>query len=167
MIKNDKQYQVTKSRLNDFKESLQALDHEEAVDPLLRELHYGSLKSQIIEFEKQISEYELLKEGAINYVFVDNLTHIYEVLIKARIANGWTQANLAKRLHLKEQQIQRYEICNYSTASIERIIEIANALNVQIEKIKVKVREPQIPLPEGVDNFKLSQLKARKHLLVA
>ena len=149
MIKNDKQYQVTKSRLTDFRKSVQVIEQQE-MDPLLRELHLNALISQISEFEKQITEYELLREGSKNCVVIEDLSHIYEALIKARIANGLTQADLAKRIELKEQQIQRYEMSNYSTASIDRIVEIANALNIRIENFRVKVKEPEFSLPAGI-----------------
>jgi transcriptional regulator with XRE-family HTH domain len=166
MIRNDKQYQVTKSRLSDFRESLQVLEGQE-IDPLLKELYLNTLKSQVIEFEKQIIEYEFLKEGTTNYVVVNDLSHIYEVLIKARIAKRLTQADLAKRLELKEQQIQRYEMSNYSTASISRIIEIANALDIRIEKFKVTVKEPEFTFSEGVTEKLFKYRMKRRHLLVA
>ena len=57
MIKNDKEYQVTKSRLNDFEESLLATEKEKT-DPLLKELYVDSIKSEIVELQKQIIEYE-------------------------------------------------------------------------------------------------------------
>ena len=53
-------------------------------------------------------------------------------LIEARIASGMTQAELASRLELKEQQIQRYESSDYRSASLTRILEIATTLGVQL-----------------------------------
>lgn len=164
MIKNDKQYQVTKSRLHDFKESLLALEKDET-DPLLQELHVGALKSQIEQFEKQILEYELLKEGNTSYVVVDDLSHLHEVLIKARIAQKMTQAELAKSLELKEQQIQRYEGSDYSTASMSRIIEVSQALGLKIEKLKIKVKEAFFAVPSGIDENKLAQIRTDRALL--
>ena len=50
------------------------------------------------------------------------------VLIKARISQGLSQKDLAERIGLKEQQIQRYEATDYASASLSRIKEVANAL---------------------------------------
>jgi transcriptional regulator with XRE-family HTH domain len=52
-------------------------------------------------------------------------------LIRARISAGLSQRELAARLGLKEQQIQRYEATNYETASLRRVLEIAAALNAE------------------------------------
>jgi transcriptional regulator with XRE-family HTH domain len=165
MIKNDKQYTVTKSKLNDFKESLRALE-QQSMDPLLKELHSDALKSQIEEFEKSINEYEYLKEGTLTYLIAENLPDINEMLVKARIVKGLTQSDLAERLNLKEQQIQRYEISNYSAASMNRINQIANALGLQFGKLKIKVKESPFSIPEGIDEQKLSRIQTERALLI-
>jgi len=55
-------------------------------------------------------------------------------LIRARIALGLTQRDLAKRVGLKEQQIQRYENNGYASASYVRLMEIVSALRLNIRK---------------------------------
>jgi transcriptional regulator with XRE-family HTH domain len=52
-----------------------------------------------------------------------------ELLIKKRIANEWTLAQLAERLGLHHQQIQRYESTDYATATFETMQRVAAALN--------------------------------------
>jgi transcriptional regulator with XRE-family HTH domain len=166
MIKNDKQYQVTKSRLKDFKTELTLLIKQD-FDPLLKELHIGAVESQIADFENEILEYERLKEGSINSISINNLSDLYKVLIKARIAHNWTQADLAKKLELKEQQIQRYESTNYSTASLDKLIEIAEVLDIRIDKFKVNVGEPLLDLPKGIVNERMLKFRFEKMLLKA
>ena len=56
---------------------------------------------------------------------------IPRMLIKARIAKGLSQKELAERLGLKEQQIQRYEATEYATASLARIREVAAVYEVE------------------------------------
>ena len=56
------------------------------------------------------------------------------VLIKARIAQGLSQKDLAERLGLQEQQIQRYEATDYASASLTRIREVVSALGVATNK---------------------------------
>jgi HTH-type transcriptional regulator / antitoxin HipB len=53
-------------------------------------------------------------------------------LIKARIASGLTQKDLAEKIGVQEQQIQRYEANHYGSASFDRLRTIANALKVEI-----------------------------------
>ena len=49
-------------------------------------------------------------------------------LIRARIAAGLSQKELAERLGMPEQQIQRYEAKEYESVSLARISEIAKVL---------------------------------------
>ena len=55
-------------------------------------------------------------------------------LIRARIALRLTQKQLAERVGLKEQQIQRYEETDYVSASFSRLQEIIKALGLDIEE---------------------------------
>ena len=42
------------------------------------------------------------------------------MLVKARIARGWTQRQLAEALGMADQQIQRYEANDYRSTSLAR-----------------------------------------------
>ena len=53
-------------------------------------------------------------------------------MIQARIARGLTQKELAQKLGLKEQQIQRYEASSYAKASLARINQIIDVLDIKI-----------------------------------
>lgn len=165
MIKNDKQYQVTRNRLKEFKESISPLE-EQMLDPRLKELQLSAMRSQIEDFEYEIREYEMLKEGKTKYIIVDNLANLYKALIKARIAKQWTQADLGKVLSLKEQQIQRYEMSNYSTASLSRVIEVANVLGIDMDKAKLKLNEPNFECPVGINMERLIRFREEKTLIL-
>ena len=65
------------------------------------------------------------------------LAGLADALIKARIARGWTQADLAEALGVAEQQIQRYESSRYAGASLARLGDIAAALNVEVRETVV------------------------------
>jgi len=62
------------------------------------------------------------------------LADLPEALIRARIAAGLTQKELAARLGLKEQQIQRYEATRYAGVSLDRVQAVAEALGVKIRE---------------------------------
>lgn len=54
------------------------------------------------------------------------------MLIVARIARGYTQRDLAWRLGVKEQQVQRYEADRYRTISVKNYARIAALLGVKL-----------------------------------
>lgn len=150
MIKNDKQYQITTTRLNEFTEALQQLRKEVGTDLLLHEIQIDAINSKIEDFKREMEEYQSLKKGNISAISINSLNDIHEILIKARIAKGWTHADLADRLGLKEQQIQRYEATDYEAASISRVIEVLMALELDVSPIKVEIRPPQFNIPKGI-----------------
>jgi transcriptional regulator with XRE-family HTH domain len=55
-----------------------------------------------------------------------------------------TQKDLAVKLEIQEQQIQRYEQNDYLTASFERIIQILNTLEVEVALKKEFSKETKI-----------------------
>ena len=77
-------------------------------------------------------QFEQLRRGGPKQIQIDSLDELPRALVKARIAGGLSQKELAERLGLKEQQIQRYEATDYGSASLTRLKEIAQALGVNI-----------------------------------
>jgi transcriptional regulator with XRE-family HTH domain len=65
---------------------------------------------------------------------VRSLRDLPIVLIEGRIAARLTQRDLAKRLGLPEQQIQRYEATLYAGVSLERLQQVADTLGLEIEE---------------------------------
>ena len=63
------------------------------------------------------------------------------LLVKARIARGWTQRRLADALGIAEQQVQRYESSGYRSASLARICDVAAALDIDVTERAV-LRDP-------------------------
>jgi HTH-type transcriptional regulator / antitoxin HigA len=51
-----------------------------------------------------------------------------EMLIEERKRIGLTQRQLAEKLGIKEQQIQRYEATRYQSASLQRLGEVTKVL---------------------------------------
>lgn len=72
----------------------------------------------------QLGNASLLKERAGNDVGA--------LLVAARVAKGWTQKELARRLFLPEQQVQRYEAEKYRSISLSGLIRVARALGVTL-----------------------------------
>lgn len=138
MIKNERQYRITKARAREFAEAATALEaspiEEGGVHPLILKARRDAARSQYEELQEQLSEYEALVAGEKPVLELDSLAELPRALIQARIAAGLSQSDMAERLGLKPQQIQRYEATDYSAASLERIQEVARALGVSIRE---------------------------------
>ena len=87
--------------------------------------------SQIKDLKKELEEYERLQQTTA--IHLDAPEELAEALIKARVARGYSQKELAERLNLKPQQIQKYESTSYQSASLSRLIDVMNALDVELK----------------------------------
>lgn len=54
------------------------------------------------------------------------------LLIVARVARGWTQKELSRRLFVPEQQVQRYEAERYRSISLAGLLRVCRTLGVQL-----------------------------------
>ena len=90
-----------------------------------------ALQSQLSYLKAEIQEYEALKAGNFAFGQLKGVAKLPRQLIRARIARGLSQRELADRLGLKEQQVQRYEASDYASASFGRIREVVSALGIE------------------------------------
>jgi len=130
MIYSDKQYAISKGQLDKLRDALAAAQSASGEQSWLRDAQFDAIESQIATLEAELSHYELLKSGEITFAKTHSLENLPSVLVQARIAAGLSQTGLAERLGMKAQQIQRYEASDYSGASLERLIDVCEALNV-------------------------------------
>jgi len=135
MIANELQRRVTQTAIRKFEDALAHLDEDSKGRPewVRKGLREGMV-SQLGDLREELGEYEALRAGQVREIELNSLTEIPEALIRARIAAGLSQKELAGRLGLKEQQIQRYEARRYAGASLERVQAVADALGVQIHE---------------------------------
>lgn len=133
MITNERQLQMARAQLARFEAELAASSAADG-DALIAAAQKGALQSQADLIRKEIEDYEALRGGDISVLELSALSELPEGLIRARIAAGLTQKDLADRLGLKEQQIQRYETTRYEGASFARIRQIADAIGLRISK---------------------------------
>lgn len=132
MIKNERQYKITKSQIAKFAAALDELAARDGANTRLRKLEADALRSQLDELRDEVTQFEQLRRGGPKQIQIDSLDELPRALVQARIAGGLSQKELAERLGLKEQQIQRYEATDYGSASLTRLKEIAKALGVNI-----------------------------------
>jgi len=131
MIYSDKQYGVSSAQLEKLREALAAAEAHATDQAWLQKAQIDALKSQIADIEVELAEYDLLKSGQVSFSKSYALEELPRVLVQARIASGMSQTDLAVKLGMKPQQVQRYEATDYMGASLGRLIEISKALGVK------------------------------------
>lgn len=137
MITNEKQYRSTRTEAERLRAALGVLDDPSTpshVHPVLQAAQRSGLLSQLEELDGTLREYEQLRAGEITILEASGLEELPDILIRARIARGMSQRDLAEFLGLKEQQIQRYEADRYRSASLERLGEVSDALGIKLNE---------------------------------
>lgn len=134
MIRNDKEYRHSKERLSELEAELQGLsstrcsaERDEVTSAVT-----DALRMQIEDVEREISEYEDLKEGRLLSFGADDLDSLGELITKARIAKGLTQAELGELLGMTQQQVARYERGGWQKISLWRLAEAVDALGLDL-----------------------------------
>jgi transcriptional regulator with XRE-family HTH domain len=157
MIRNERQYRTTLRQRKLLAEALDELDgHSISLTAApsgpapadrtaqIAELQRASLVGQLVELDAQVREYEQLQAGQLAVARVSSLSDLPDALVRARIAAGLSQRELAERLGMKEQQIQRYESDGYAGASLSRLREVMDALGVELD---ADVQLPTVDTP--------------------
>ena len=103
------------------------------------------LEANLAILRQELREYEDLKAGRFAFEKLEGISELPKLLICARIASGLTQRDLAGRLELKEQQIQRYEASEYASASFTRIKEVVSALGIEVDD--------NLSVDDGIDDW--------------
>src|SRR6266851_8324545 len=134
MIKNERQYRITKSQADKFEQALAqvaATPDTAKLHPVLIKAQKDALTSQLADLNRELADYNALRSGECRVLELTSFGDLPRALIQARIALGLSQKELAERLGLKEQQLQRYEATDYVSASIARLHEVMEALDLQ------------------------------------
>jgi hypothetical protein len=137
VITNERQYRITRSEARKFEQAIAVARGRKPspdVDPRIRQAMIDSLESELAILRDDLERYESVKAGKIKRRKVRSLRELPVLLIEGRIAAGLTQRQLAGRLGLPEQQVQRYEATMYSGVSLDRVQEVADALGLEIEE---------------------------------
>jgi len=146
MIKNEKQYRITKAQVRRFQDAVAEMASQARpsnISARLWEAQREAARSQIEELGEQIEAYERLNAGGRSKgVVLEGVEDLPKALIRARIAAGMTQESLARRLGVKPQQVQRDEATEYGSASFTRILKVVQALGLSMPRAVRLVRNP-------------------------
>jgi DNA-binding Xre family transcriptional regulator len=138
MITNERQYKISKTELKKFENALasaQATEPADDLHPDMQDAMYAGLESQADELRQEIARYEKLKSGQVKCRPLTRIRDLQEALVEGRIIAGMTQKQLAGRVGLAEQQIQRYEGTCYRGVSLERLDEIGTAVGLHLKEV--------------------------------
>lgn len=138
VVLNEKEYRDSQSKLARLDELLSS---ENALKPAVAGLPPEVVVqvTRLMESERRdlraaIEAYEGAKETSDPEALQERIgREPGTTLIVARIAKGYSQRDLAWRLGVKEQQIQRYEADRYATISLKNYARIAVLLGVQLK----------------------------------
>jgi len=147
MIQNERQYKVTKGQIAKIEGALKSSRNlREKMDPRVYTAMIAGIEWEINRLQQQLHDFEELKETSA--LFMHSIEELPQILVKTRIARGYNQKKLAERLGIKPQQIQKYEVTAYRSASWKRILEIMEALGLDFEAhipLKESSRDPVGP----------------------
>jgi transcriptional regulator with XRE-family HTH domain len=133
MIKNQKQAAVVRKEIDDLRALILEMDEVSAKQKLdlKQQLQYNVWKGRIEDLIIEIEEYKILTSPELRTLEIGS-ENLAKAIVSFRIASGMTQSDLADKLEIQEQQIQRYEQNDYLTASFERIIQILKTLEIEV-----------------------------------
>lgn len=139
MIYNDRQLKTSKSQIDNLFKALEQLPTDS--DDWLIKAQRDALQSQLSDIKSEVADYEIAKEGRVNHSENISLSSLPKVLIHARIGKGLSQKDLAEQLGMSQQQIQRYEASGYMGASLARLTQIAEALEVTLQEFRTSGKQ--------------------------
>jgi HTH-type transcriptional regulator / antitoxin HigA len=119
MIYSDRQYQITRAELAKLEGALAAVPAAKGAEDWVLKAQADALQSQIADLQAEMAEYDMLKLGNVAFAETCSLAELPRVLVQARIARGLSQTDLAERLNMKPQQVQRarHRFCRSSRRS--------------------------------------------------
>lgn len=166
MIKNAKQAALTRIKQDEIRAAKAKLEVAANIDeePLRKRAALSSLSAIIADLEAQLVEYNDLINQNTPYLCNKTLEQLSKILISARLAQRLSHKELAKRLSITEQQVQRYESTDYESASLVKLLDVMDALNLKLQFKDIAILDAdqvKFELPEGIDLEKITKYEAK------
>lgn len=166
MIKTDRQLTEALRSIREFENARAAQSdavRPENVDETMHRAKGAAQKAMITRLEREVSEYKALKAGDAAAIRVETLSDLPRALIQTRIAHGLTQKALATRLNVAVQQVQRWEQRDYENAGFGSLLDVAEALDFDISKLRASKREKAKSLDAGAARLGVIETSHRYH----
>jgi HTH-type transcriptional regulator/antitoxin HigA len=141
MIKNEKQYKITKKKLAVLHQKIAEMNSEGDRLSLTRQLVLNSLLDMSGDMETAIAEYDLLKKNKTKILKSRSLYELPSLITEYKIASGLTQKEFSKKIGMKEQQFQRYEAENFQGISFKNLLKILQAIGLDVIIMDTPIRK--------------------------
>jgi DNA-binding Xre family transcriptional regulator len=132
MIKNEKQYSISKKLLSDINGNIADLKKDTTQHPLKIKLMLASALNMQKEIEQDILLYETLKKDRIGLLKERLFSDLPSLLTEYKIKSGLTQKEFAAELGIKEQQLQRYEADNFRSVTFKNLLRFLEAVGLEV-----------------------------------
>lgn len=123
MIGNTRQLQAARRKLRELTAGLEGLNDQGDLT---------SIRYVIDDLAAEIAEFERIQHGIIREFGITSVDDLGPAVVKARIAAGLNQRELAAELGVTEQAVQKDESNYYERAGLARIADILDILDHQL-----------------------------------
>jgi len=154
MIKNEKQYRISKRKVKELNEHIDRTNKEIDKNPLRNQLILVSLNSSKDEIENDILLYESLKKNKQGVLKERLIAELPSLITEYKIVSGLTQKEFAEMLGIKEQQLQRYEAESFKGVTFKNLLKFLDLIGLEI-----KIKETRVTRTHG----RLGNRKKRIH----
>lgn len=131
MIKNEKQYKITKKKLQEIHEDRLRMQSQGERLSVKEKLILASAIHLQEELENEVIAYEQLK-NSIPKLGERRIDDLPDLLIEFKIHSGLTQKEFSQKIGMKEQQLQRYEAENFNSISFKNLLKIIHAIGLEV-----------------------------------
>lgn len=131
MIKSQKQYLAAQDKIKMLKEA-QAAPIQSHVPTVVAKAARGQTGELLAEIEKEVSEYETLKNQPGEEIPIASMEDLMSAPIRYRIAKNMTVEEFSRKVNVHSRQIARYETEEYRHTTIETLLKILKKLDVHL-----------------------------------
>lgn len=130
LIKNDDQKLKALKQIEDFNRRVAQILEADGAEAA--EFFGQAYESQIEELREQVKEYEALRQHGLPPASFPNPVDLGRYLVKARIAAGLTQEELARKLGVSQPMVHKYELSEYAGSGLDLLTKVASILGVSV-----------------------------------
>lgn len=148
MIKNEKQYKITKRKHQETLVEINKLRKDKSINPLRAQLHLAGLMDAQNMFEKDLALYETLKKTTKAILKERVVAELPSIITEYKIISGLTQKEFSKKLGIKEQQLQRYEADNFKSVTFKNLLRFLDAIGLEIRIKETRLNKQRNETPK-------------------
>lgn len=147
MISNERQLANAREKLTQLRAAVEELSEDDAI----------AFQDLAAELQRRVDDYVAARDGLANVFKISDVDGLASAVIRARVARGWTQKQLAEELEVSEQMVQRDEARQYENVGLAKLGELLDALEYELVG---QLRPRFLPVEQWRGDFSASTAKA-------